>query len=146
MMLALPLTAGCSDDPSASEPSFVTPDDAETPQEVVTVVETLPPTDFNDFTLERADIIVVDLRTPEQVAAGRVPQADLALDINSADIEARLAELETDQPYAIYDQSGDRIAAAADLMEHAGFAKIYELDGGFDAWSDARLPVSTDQL
>jgi len=52
------------------------------------------------------------------------------------EIAERLDELEREQPIIVHCHSGKRSAQAARLLQQHGFAKVYNLEGGIDAWSE----------
>lgn len=83
-----------------------------------------------------ADLVILDIRTPEEFAAGHIAGA-INIDYYAGDFEARLGELATDVPYVMYCNSGNRSANTLPLMDSLGFAEVYELDGGIQAWFSA---------
>lgn len=84
--------------------------------------------------VEQDGVVVLDVRTPEEFAAGHLDGA-LNVDVSSPQFTDRLAELDTDAPYAVYCRSGNRSAQAVTLMQQAGFEQVAHLDGGITAWS-----------
>lgn len=87
-----------------------------------------------------ADLVILDIRTPEEFAAGHIAGA-INIDYYASDFEARLGELDLDVPYVMYCNSGNRSGNALPLMDSIGFAEVYELDGGIQAWFSAGNPV-----
>lgn len=79
------------------------------------------------------ELIVLDVRTPEEFAAGTLPDAIL-IDINSPSFTQEVDALDRDLPYLVYCRSGNRSASAVRIMEDLGFDEIYELDDGIQAW------------
>jgi phage shock protein E len=74
---------------------------------------------------------LVDVRTPEEFAAGHV---EGAVNIPVHELDKRLAELEPkDKPVVVYCKSGRRSAKAKDLLQKAGFTSVHNL-GGMDRW------------
>ena len=88
------------------------------------------------------DLVVLDVRTPEEFAEGHLEGAVL-VDYYEPDFADQLAALDTDVPYLVYCHSGNRSGQALGVMEQLGFASAVDIDGGIVAWSDAGLPVST---
>ena len=82
------------------------------------------------------DLVVLDVRTPEEVAAGALPGA-INIDLSSPDFTSQVAELDRDVPYFVYCRSGNRSAQAVKIMQDLGFTEIYELDGGILDWAEA---------
>ncbi len=76
--------------------------------------------------------LIVDVRTPEETAAGIVEGAVL---IPMDEIEERRAELPTDgRPVLIYCAMGGRSAAVCDHLAKEGVEGLHNLVGGFGAW------------
>ena len=83
-----------------------------------------------------AELVVLDVRTPEEFAAGTLPGAIL-IDINSPSFTDEVDALDRELPYLVYCRSGNRSASAVRIMEDLGFDEIYELDNGIQAWAIA---------
>ena len=83
-----------------------------------------------------ADLVILDIRTPEEFAAGHIAGA-INIDYYASDFEARLGDLDLDVPYVMYCNSGNRSGNALPLMDSIGFSEVYELDGGIQAWFNA---------
>lgn len=90
--------------------------------------------------MEQKGGILLDVRTPGEVARGRLPDATV-LDINGEGFERKLALLQKDKPFFVYCASGARSASAAELMIRKGFSEVYNLEGGIGAWMRAGLPI-----
>jgi thiosulfate/3-mercaptopyruvate sulfurtransferase len=107
--------------------------------------------------------LVIDIRPAEQFAAGHIPGAvhvdlfGLSLtDTDPAPLRAFLWIIEhlfasrgvtAERPVVVYDeQSGVRAARAFWFLELFGHPDTRVLDGGFGAWTAARLPVSRDAV
>ena len=88
------------------------------------------------------DLVVLDVRTPEEFAEGHLEGAVL-VDFYAADFAEQLAALDTDVPYLVYCRSGNRSGQAMGVMEQLGFTSAADIDGGIVAWADAGLPVTT---
>lgn len=88
------------------------------------------------------DLVVLDVRTPEEYAEGHLEGAVL-VDFYDADFADQLAALDPDAPYLVYCRSGNRSGQALSVMEQLGFSSVVDVDGGIVAWADAGLPVTT---
>ncbi len=68
---------------------------------------------------------------------------DGAIHIPLGQLPNRLAELETYKDSSVVTQcrSGKRSAKALELLKAAGFTKVYNMDGGIQAWEKAGLPL-----
>ncbi len=86
------------------------------------------------------DLVILDVRTPEEFAAGHLAGA-INIDYYASDFEAKLRELDLDVPYVMYCNSGNRSGNTLPLMDSIGFQEVYELDGGIQAWLSAGQPV-----
>jgi rhodanese-related sulfurtransferase len=53
----------------------------------------------------------------------------------------RLDELDRERPTVVYCAVGYRSSAAASLLRAHGFTEVADIQGGFDAWRAAGLPV-----
>lgn len=92
--------------------------------------------------INRDDAVVIDVRDAKEWSTGRIPGArHIAMD----QLEKRLAELEKfkERPIVLYCASGNRSATACGILKKAGFAQVFNLDGGLPAWREANLPVTT---
>ena len=88
-------------------------------------------------------VTVVDVRTPEEFAAGHLRGA-VNIDVNGPDFKAAVGELSKDGEYALYCRSGNRSATALATMKDLGFTHAYHLGGGIGAWTAAGGEVVTD--
>jgi rhodanese-related sulfurtransferase len=77
-------------------------------------------------TLEVGTAMIIDVRTPEEFAAGHLDGAVL-IDIKDASFDSKIAELDTEAEYVIYCRSGNRSAQAVERMRAAGFANLTDL-------------------
>ncbi|WP_426195490.1 rhodanese-like domain-containing protein [Massilia sp. DWR3-1-1] len=91
--------------------------------------------------INRGKTTIVDVRTPEEFAAGHLRDAK---NIPLADLGTRIGELEKSKSRAIIVvcQSGARADKAVRQLAAAGFADVVRLDGGIAAWQTAGLPVA----
>ena len=53
-----------------------------------------------------------------------------------------VAELPKDKPVMVYCAAGGRSSQAMDKMKGMGFMEVYNLNGGFRAWSSAGMPTT----
>ncbi|MBO6516903.1 MAG: rhodanese-like domain-containing protein [Bacteroidia bacterium] len=85
--------------------------------------------------LANENTVLIDVRTPEEVATGYIPGATLFIDAYSDDFESRLLQLDKDKTYAVYCLRGGRSARATDLLASQGFSSVYNVEGGIDAYT-----------
>lgn len=90
--------------------------------------------------LEGDDAVILDVRTPEEFAAGHIEGA-ININVESPTFGDEIAGLDQDTAYAVYCRSGNRSQVALDAMKAAGFKNAYHLMGGIGAWQAAGYPV-----
>jgi rhodanese-related sulfurtransferase len=88
-------------------------------------------------------LVVLDVRTTGEFEAGHLEGA-IQLDFYADDFETRVGALDRNVPYLLYCQSGGRSASTLNTMRGLGFRQVYEIDGGYGAWTAAGLPVAQD--
>lgn len=79
--------------------------------------------------------VILDVRTPEEFVAGHLEGA-VNVDVQSADFDARIGELDPDADYVVYCRSGNRSAAAIERMTGLGFTSLVD-GGGLDGAAKA---------
>lgn len=84
-----------------------------------------------------SNTIIIDVRTPGEVAEGYIPGATKFMDYNGGKFETEYKSLDTSKTYIIYCRSGMRSSNASNQMIQAGFKKVYNLSGGINNWSGA---------
>ncbi len=90
--------------------------------------------------MNRENALFIDVRNKDEFIKGHIPGArHLALENFQKTIESLNAFKET--PIIAYRASGVRTEKALKLLKSAQFQKLYQLEGGFDAWSSAGYPV-----
>ena len=89
-----------------------------------------------------AGISLVDVRTPEEYAEGHIPGA-ANVDWQGEDFAGKMkAAYPEDTPVAVYCRSGKRSAAASEKLFSMGYKKVYNLLGGYLAWTGAGKRVT----
>jgi rhodanese-related sulfurtransferase len=90
--------------------------------------------EFSKLT-EEGKVIVMDVRTPREIAEGYIPAASHFIDINNEPFAEKIQELDPDRDYIVYCRSGARSARACQIMEANGFnGKLYNLGMGIMEW------------
>lgn len=79
--------------------------------------------------------LVMDVRTPGEVADGHIKGAAIFADINGSTFQEDIAKLDKSKPYLVYCRSGARSGRAAQMMIDAGFTTVYNLNGGISNWT-----------
>lgn len=73
---------------------------------------------------------IIDVRNPDEVAAGKIAQA---VNIPLHLLEAKMPDLNKQTPYMIICRSGGRSAQATQFLESYGF-DVTNVQGGMLAW------------
>src|SRR5437870_3941427 len=81
---------------------------------------------------------LIDVRETFEYEIARIDGARL---IPLGEIAERVNELQREDPIVIHCHSGQRSAQAVRLLQQRGFANVYNLEGGIDAWSDQVDPA-----
>jgi hydroxyacylglutathione hydrolase len=83
--------------------------------------------------IENEKPVLLDVRTPEEVALGYIPDAVL---IPMDEIEHRLDEVPRpgDRPLLVYCEGGVRSAAICDYLAKQGWEDLCNLSGGIASW------------
>jgi rhodanese-related sulfurtransferase len=85
--------------------------------------------------MNEKDVVVIDVRTPGEIAESYINGADLFIDYNRSDFNKKINELDKSKKYIMYCRSGGRSSGAADYMVKNGFKEVYNLAGGISNYS-----------
>lgn len=93
--------------------------------------------------INRSNAAVLDVRDDAEFAAGHITDAR---HIPLSQLDERINELRRfkDRPLLVHCQSGMRSAKASEKLLKHEFRKIYHLQGGIQAWTQAKLPIVKD--
>jgi rhodanese-related sulfurtransferase len=82
----------------------------------------------------------IDVRTPEEFAAGHAPRArNIPLDKLAASLDL----LRKNEPVYVICETGRRSKEASDILIQYGFFQVFNIIGGTAAWRDRGLPIRT---
>ena len=99
----------------------------------------LPPSEAKAY-LESDKPVLLDVRTPDEYAAGHLENAAL-IDYHAPDFRDKLNKLDKTAKYLIYCRTGKRSAAALSVMQELGFSDARDIAGGITAWTAAGYPI-----
>lgn len=90
--------------------------------------------------INRANAVVLDVRDEAEFAGGHIADAR---NIPLSQLEARVGEIRKlkDRAIIVNCQTGLRSAKAGDILRKHEFSKVHNLQGGLNAWVQAKLPV-----
>ncbi len=87
---------------------------------------------FNDLINSKKGTIL-DVRTPDEWTEGTIVNAQ-KMNFYDDDFGIQVDDLDKTKPVFVYCKRGGRSASSAAILKEKGFVKIYNLDGGMDAW------------
>ena len=99
----------------------------------------ISPRELDARLAQGGELVVLDVRTPEEYAAGHVPGA---INVPHDQVAGRAAELAGRGPVAVYCQRGPRARIAEAALAGAGREGVLHVEGGFSAWEADGLPVA----
>jgi rhodanese-related sulfurtransferase len=88
--------------------------------------------------MSRDEVAVIDVREPGEYNAGHMPNAEL---IPVASVFARKGELPPDRDIIFVCGVGQRSALACEMAAAVGLTRLFNLEGGTEAWIKAGYPV-----
>jgi rhodanese-related sulfurtransferase len=88
--------------------------------------------------IERGNVQFIDTRNPDEHAAGHAPGTIL---IPHMSVMSRINELDPNKDIVFICQKGQRSALACEFAAAAGLTRLYNVEGGHDAWVAAGYPM-----
>ncbi|MCA1852135.1 MAG: rhodanese-like domain-containing protein [Beggiatoa sp.] len=86
--------------------------------------------------------VVIDVREPAELEAGRLPGA---IHIPRGLLEFRIGScrelMDPSVPVLVYCRSGARSALAAETLQRMGYSNVSSITGGFEAWVASGKPL-----
>lgn len=101
-------------------------------------VQNLSPQEFKEQRMS-SKTVLVDVRTPEEFAAGHLDGA-VNSDYRGGEFAEEMKTWDKKKVYYLYCASGNRSGKAAELMKEAGFQHLYNI-GGYEPLKEAGLPT-----
>ncbi len=98
-------------------------------------IQLLNTTEFKEV-ISKKDVQLVDVRTPEEYASGHIKDAvniDYYLDIEP--FTKAFSKMDKNKAVYVYCKSGNRSHKASVKLSDMGFTQIFDLEGGYMAWS-----------
>jgi rhodanese-related sulfurtransferase len=87
--------------------------------------------------IEKTEVQLVDVRTPKEYAEGTIEYAK-NIDFLNENFLEQTKTLSKDEPVYIFCKSGKRSEKARNTLLENGFKQVYELDGGYAKWIEAK--------
>ena len=105
-------------------------------------IQLLDATEFAEYIQMTPNLTLVDVRSPEEFAAGHIPGA-INIDFSDEDfVEDLMTKVAADKHLAIYCRTGHRSGEAAETLKAKG-RSVMELKGGIIEWQNVLLPLTT---
>ena len=138
--------AGCSSGASPATTTAMQPTTSEAQSETsettpVTYVTVEVQQAFDALSANK-DAQIVDVREPDEWATTGVPVGAVLIPLGQLEQRAP-AELAKDKPVYVICNSGNRSRTGSDILIKLGYAEVYNVAGGIQAWLKAGLAVET---
>ncbi|HMQ47798.1 MAG TPA: rhodanese-like domain-containing protein [Saprospiraceae bacterium] len=93
--------------------------------------------DVTEFTkmMKGNNVVVLDVRTPQETTQGKIKGAK-EINVFDPNFNQKIAALDKGKTYLVYCRSGNRSARACSLMAKQGFENLFNLQGGYTAWTN----------
>ena len=88
---------------------------------------------FKEKLAAATDPIILDVRTPAEVAEGTLPNATV-MNFYDDNFQEQLKGLDNTKTVFVYCKSGGRSGQAMSMMKEMGFQEVYDLIGGYSAF------------
>lgn len=96
------------------------------------MVESLSPADLKQRLDRGEELVLLDVREPEEVAICSIPGS---VSVPMGQLAERLEELDPGRPTVCICHHGIRSASVAVALERLDFRALYNLAGGIDRWA-----------
>ncbi len=133
LVLSLPVLYACTR--SNSQPQSATTEVQQT-----VIAKNVAAEDFEKLIKSKENAILLDVRTPKEVAEGHIANAT-NIDYFSPEFKAELAKLDKTRPVLVYCHSGRRSGNTMAALQEMGFSEVYNLETGIVGWEAAGLPI-----
>ncbi|MEO0399803.1 MAG: rhodanese-like domain-containing protein [Pseudomonadota bacterium] len=114
----------------------------ETTEAVAQNIRTVSVSEAAALVEENKDLVVLDVRTPEEFAEGHIEGA-LNIDFHGDDFKTRIAALDKSKTYLFHCNSGGRSGKTEKMLKSLGFTDAAHLQAGLSGWREAELPTVT---
>jgi thiosulfate sulfurtransferase len=92
--------------------------------------------------VQSGDAVIIDVREMFEVQLENIPLEQVLNHPMSVIID-RLPYIAKDQKIIVICAHGERSVKVANLLQYQGYPEVASLEGGFEAWKNAGLPVES---
>ncbi len=92
---------------------------------------------------KREDVLVIDVRTPDEFREGHLPGV-LLLPLQDLRYQPERTEMtlaDKEKTMYLYCRSGGRSGQAVKILQNLGYTRVYSMNGGILAWKDHNYPL-----
>lgn len=137
LLVLLLLQTSCGDRPT---PAAQSPAESTTqPSQQEGVFRSLSPLEAKTLMESRKDLLLIDVRGPDELWQGSIPGSQL---VPFSEIAQGRMTLPTNRPLLLICAVGGRSYAVGRYFAARGYPEIYNLSGGISAWKEAGLPLA----
>jgi rhodanese-related sulfurtransferase len=101
--------------------------------DIMSTIKNINPSETRKL-IKNEEVIILDVRAPWEFVEGHIKNAK-NLDFTDPDFSDHLKKLDKNKKYLVYCKTGRRGAMVLETMQNIGFKDIYNLIGGYNAWS-----------
>lgn len=80
------------------------------------------------------NVILLDIRTPKELAENGNIKGAKNHDFYAEDFKSNIDAMDRETPVMLYCRSGGRSGKAAAMLKEMGFKQVFDLNGGYTAW------------
>ncbi len=88
----------------------------------------------SDYAALKSTQQLIDVRTPAEFSEGTLDNAQ-NIDFLADDFRANIQTLNKNEPVYLFCRSGNRSEKSRNILLEEGFSEVYDLEGGYKAWT-----------
>jgi rhodanese-related sulfurtransferase len=134
ILLTISMLYSCSGSAQQSQAATPVTPEAMQKQAPAAAFQNVDAGTLQKMTQENPGIVLLDVRTAQEVASGIIPGA-VHIDISRPDFIEKINQLDKSKSYVVYCRSGRRSVSACNTMANEGFQQLYNLQGGILSWN-----------
>ncbi|MFN4763410.1 rhodanese-like domain-containing protein [Gillisia sp. Q332] len=100
----------------------------------------LTPLEVKDLIRDNPDLIIIDVRTPQELELGMVENA-INIDMYDQNFLLEIKKLGKGQKYLLYCSVGGRSSATLEIMKKEGFSSVFNSKKGFASLKEAGIAI-----